>query len=381
MVKTITASLLLGAVALILGSLAYFHAVTPDKMQSPIILDADSASVEVPRGYSGDASRLVMDDSGLAVVKWPMAETGAHAFPYLFIHLQGPSLPQSLTVFWKQAATGQHLHRFRVPGRPQMSEQLPISGAEAWRGAITELGLVMQGEPGQAVSLEKMELLPESAINRFTVIFANWFAGMSWNHSSINRNWGGPHAQQLAPRPLQVIAMWLGLSLVLYLLLLRRGSAFDWKIIASIFLLCWLSLDLRWQGNLLLQLRETQALYAGKSNEEKRRAGTDAELFAFVHEARSQMSSVDSRVFVGSSDDYSGMRGAYYLYPYNAYWKRGGPELPQASAILQDDYILVVPPTELSFNPAKALLETPAGDHIAVRLLVSRPVGALFRVL
>ena len=131
----------------LLHSLAFFHAVTPDKMQPPIILDADSASVEVPRGYPGDASRLVMDDSGLAVVKWPMPETGAHAFPYLFIHLQGPSLPQSLTVFWKQAATGEHLHRFRVPGRPQMLERLPISGAESWHGAITELGLVMQGDP------------------------------------------------------------------------------------------------------------------------------------------------------------------------------------------------------------------------------------------
>jgi len=381
MVKSITASLLLGAVALIVGSLAYFHAVSPDKTQPPLIFDADSAGVEVGEAYSGSGSQLVMDDSGLAVVRWPVPETRAHGFPYLYVHMQGSSLPQSLTVFWKQATTGEQLYRFRVPVKPRPLEKLPIFGSESWRGAITELGLAMQGEPGQEVRLEKVELVPEDAVNRFTMILAYWFTGTSWTHNSINRNWGGPYAQWLPPRPVQVIAIWLALSLVLYLLMLRRTIAFNWTVVAGIFLLCWLTLDLRWQGNLLFQLRETQALYAGKSNDEKRRAGTDAELFEFVREARDQMSSVESRVFVGSSDDYKGMRGAYYLYPFNAYWKRRGPELPQGNAILQDDYILVLPPTELSFNPAKAVLETPAGDHIAVRLLVSRPAGTLFQVL
>lgn len=381
MVKLIAASLLLGAVAVIVGMITYFHVVSPNKAQSPLILEGASALVEVGDGRPGSGSQLVIDDTGMVVVKWLMPDTRARMFPYLRLQFQDFSQGQSVTVFWKNAATQERLHRFRVPGKPGQVEWLPIFRSESWGGAITELGLIIQGEPQDAVTLETVELLPENAVNRFEMMLAHWSTSASWSHLSINHYWGTRYERMAAPQPVPVIALWLALSLVVYVFLLRRTAGFSWKVVAGIFLVCWLILDLRWQGKLLLQLRETQALYAGKSNAEKRGVGIDAVLFELVSEASDQMSSADTRVFVGSSDDYKGMRGAYYLYPHNVYWKRHGPELPSRKAIHPDDYILVLPPTELSFNSRENILETPGGDHIVVKLLLSRPAGALFRVL
>ena len=133
--------------------------------------------------------------------------------------------------------------------------------------------------------------------------------------------------------------------------------------------------------NLLLQLRETHSLFAGKSDEGKRIAGPDESLFELVTDAKKLMPSSASRVFVVSGDDYRGMRGAYYAYPQNVYWRRKGRKLPEPEAIQSDDYILVLPPVKLRYNSHENILESPDGNTVAVELLISRQIGALFRVL
>ena len=283
MVKSIVLSLLLGAVVVIVGLLTYFQATSPNSVQSPLILDGASALVEVGDVRPGSGSQLIMDDSGMAVVRWPIPGAQARRFPYLRVHFQDFSQGQYLTVIWKEVTTKERLHQFHVPGKPEPLEWLPIFRSNSWRGAITELGLVIQGEPRETVTLESVELLPESAANRFNMMLEHWFTSISWSHTSINHNWGTRYKQMAAPQPVPMIALWLVFSLAVYVLLLRRGTAdFSWKVVAAIFLLCWLCLDLSWQGKLLMQLRETHELYAGKSNAEKRGVGLDAVLFELV---------------------------------------------------------------------------------------------------
>lgn len=380
MAKLIAASLLAGAAAVIAGLLVYFHLSAPDVVVSPLVLDGASARIEVGRQQPGIEPDLVTDDTGLAVLRWPVPATGTAGFPYVRVVFEELPAMQSLVLFWKQAATGDQLHKFRVPGSPRSTEWLPLFHSSRWRGDITELGLILQGKPRQGLLLESVTLLPGTAADRFRVMLAHWFSTASWDHSSINSHWGARYNNRAGPTPVPVISLWLLLSLVFYRLFQSRSNAFGWTPIAAIFLVCWVSLDLIWQGKLLLQLRETHSLYAGKSNAEKRSAGIDADLYEFIAEANQRVPT-GSRVFVSSSDDYRGMRGAYYLYPNNSYWRRSGSELPRRKAIHKHDYILVLPPTSLDFDPQNSVLATPRGDQFAVKLLLSRPAGALFQVL
>tara|TARA_R110001599_G_C12277354_1_gene663193 strand:- start:36956 stop:38101 length:1146 start_codon:yes stop_codon:yes gene_type:complete len=381
MVKSIVVSLLLGAAAVIAGLLLYFFAALPDLSTSPLILDGTAAHVEVGEVLPGRGTQLLTDDRGLGVVQWAIPDTQAGSYPYLRVQLQGSKPASSLSVVWKTAVTGESLKGFRVPDNTWPIAWVLLTRSKEWRGAISEFGIVIQGEPQQAVQLERVELLPDTAATRLRMIRAQWLTSSPWDHRSINLYPGTRYLDAMAPLPLPVFAIWLALSLLFYVVLRRGVTGLSWEVVAGIFLACWITLDLMWQGKFLVQLRETQVLYAGKSSEAKRKASPDAALFEFVAEASELMTSARSRVFVASSDDYTGMRGAYYALPHNVYWERGGRELPPRQAIQADDYILVLPPAALNYNSHENFLETRDGDVIPVQLLIARQAGALFRVL
>jgi len=381
MAKSIAASLLLGAAAVMAGLLLYILATSPDQPVSSLVLDAAAAQVEVGEGSRGRGAQLVLSDSGVGVIKWPVPGATADNFSYLRLRFEGSHPSGRLSVFWKSAATGARLHSYRATDSLAQLEWVPLQSLEKWRGAITELGLVIYGKPQERVTVGSLALLPDTVFTRLKVMFAHWLTPASWNHSSINFYSGVRYVNTLIPPPVPVVALWFGCSLMFYQLFWRRNSGLNWKVVACIFLVCWISLDLMWQRKLLLQLRETHKAFAGKSSVEKRSVGMDAALFNFIGEAKELMPIDASRLFVLSSDDYRGMRGAYYAYPHNVYWRRKSRGLAEQNAIRSDDYILLLPPTSLSYNSAEQTLESPGAKPIAVQLLISRQAGALFRAL
>ena len=181
-----------------------------------------------------------------------------------------------------------------------------------------------------------------------------------------------------------VIATFLALSLLAYALLLftfqthrRFDWRFDWRVVAAIFLTCWISLDLIWQGRLLRQLGATYETFYGK---DKLSVGPDAKLVEFIVEIKQELEPENSRVFVSSTDDYLGMRGAYYLYPRNVFWQRYGGELPHHKYFHSGDYIVLIQPTGIRFDPLTKKLLIPKRKSLSVEPVVSRRMGSLFRV-
>ncbi|MDZ7784304.1 MAG: hypothetical protein U5K56_15650 [Halioglobus sp.] len=146
-----------------------------------------------------------------------------------------------------------------------------------------------------------------------------------------------------------------------------------------IFLICWLLLDGFWQYRLLRQVADTHRQFAGKETTEKLAAGPDSRFYHLAQRAQQHVDGEKSRVFVSSSDDYHGLRTAYYLYPHNPYYRVRGDELPHPEHLRTGDYILIVHPARTQFRRQLGIVQTQWG-HVPVDSLFSEDSGTLLRV-
>ena len=381
MAKKIVLALLCGALAMAIWLYLYFAIVSPGNTPPAIRLEASAARVDAGTAdLGGGSARLTLDTAGLGVLAWTPGDLDPVRYPILYFAFRGPLPANFPVVFWKFADTGQDLSHYRVPGATRASHWLSLSASPEWRDRPVELGFIFKGRPGQQVTLESVQLLPLTPGHLVRAILADWLAPLSWDHASINRNAGD--SPRALTQPVPVIAALLGLSLCCYAVLVRTRPRipFDWGIVAGVFLVGWIGLDLLWQLRVLGQLGDTRIQYAGRSTAEKLAAGPDAALVEFTADIKHRVTSADARIFVGSDDDYTGMRSAYYLYPYNVYWSRHDEQLPAPGYLRPGDYIVVLSSTYLRFEEQGRVLLTGAGERIPAERVTSGAVGSLFRL-
>jgi len=225
-------------------------------------------------------------------------------------------------------------------------------------------------------------LYPVAGADGLKSLYLQWTSFTPWSQTSVNAYLGTISLKaELLPVP--VIACLLGLSLfayALFLLLLRGKKHFNWRVVATLTIVCWISLDLLWQTRLLLRLHDTHRSFAGMGPVEKLAAAPDKELFTFIERVKQKVDTPNRRFFLSTSDDYFGVRGSYHLYPENVYWKRHAPELPNQRHLRRDDYIVVIPPTEIHFDDRAQALLMPGHDPLPVEPLIVDNTGVLFRV-
>jgi hypothetical protein len=383
MLKLTSISMLTGLVALLAG--IYLTHVVPDTAaQHPAVKwNAATARVEIGTGARTDQNlRLQLSASGRGIIALPVTRTPASAFTFLHLGFTHAPRDISILMLWRTAQTGAQIHDYELQKNPGTSLWLDTKKLKRWSGDITSLGVVVMGRPGAAVTFKDISLLPASLPAQLKSIYADWTNFIPWQHSSINTYSGlGPTGSTFYP--LAVIAALLGLSVLAYLLILLlpwTKSSFDWRTVAAMFLACWIGLDLIWQHKLFRQLALTYSTFYGRDNQGKLAVGIDGELVEFMTEVKRELDSPDSRIFVSSSDDYLRMRGAYYLYPFNVFWMRKGPELPQNKYVHSGDYIVVVEPADTSFDAVTGKLLPQHGTSLSVEPILSQRMGSLYRV-
>lgn len=385
MLKLTGISLLAGLVALLAG-IYLTHVVSNTAAQHPapaVKWNPGTARVEIGTGTRTDQNlRLQLDAAGRGIIALPVSRAPASALA--FLHLGFTHAPQDLAILilWRTAQTGAQVHVYELKENPGTSLWLETKELGRWSGDITSLGVMVNGLPGVAVTFKDISLLPASLSAQLQSIYADWTNFMPWRHSSINTHRGlGP--TRSAFYPLAVIAAWLALSVLAYLLILLlpwTKSRFEWRTVAAMFLACWIGLDFIWQQKLFRQLALTYSTFYGKDNQAKLAAGIDGELVDFMTEVKRELDSPQSRVFVGSSDDYLGMRGAYYLYPFNVFWERKGPELPDNKYVHSGDYIVLVEPADTKFDAVSGKLMPQHDTFLSVEPILSGSMGSLYRV-
>jgi hypothetical protein len=325
---------------------------------------------------------LTLDDAGRAVLVLPVPSVDASQYPFLRLQFVTPPAPNSLGIFWKTTDSGEQMVQYWVKGEVAESFYLGLGGISLWAGTVVELAVLIQGAPAQRFVLEAIELRPFSPVDDVLATLADWFAFVAWSPSSIN-TYSATSTGGATHYPVTVIGSLLAATLLAYgllLLVLRSRIRPNWRVIPWLFLICWLCLDLVWQGKLLQQLAVTHAKFAGKDDDAKLAAGPDGALVQFMSDVKNLVAP-EARIFVASGDDYRGMRGSYYLYPRNVFWARGDTELPSREYIQEGDFIVLIYPSTLNFDPEKSVIRSGVGEPLPVELLASGGLGGLFRVL
>ena len=376
-------SLLLALVTIIAGTYIFNVMVHQQGQLSPVTWSAASTRVDSGIGkVTTEGLELVLGEAGRAVLALPTPPLNSDSYPSLYLGFASSPVNLSLLVLWRTAATGEEVHVYRAPADLRNSQWIATREMSGWTGRISSLGLVIFGQPGERITLTDVAVFPTSLMQQLGTLASDWTRFTAWKHHSINFYPGvSSTASSIYPVPVAIAILALGLIFYRLLLsVLGKTACFDWRVVGGIFLVCWISLDLLWQKKLLTQLVQTYDTFYGKDTRDQLAVGLDAELVSFVTEVNQRLASTDARIFVSSADDYLGMRGAYYLYPGNVYWKRNGRELPDLKYLHSGDYVVVIEPSDTRFNSLTQTLLIPENSSLAVEPLLSHPVGKLFRV-
>ncbi len=350
-----------------------------------------SLTLTEPHALLDQPLTLNLDAAGQAAVDIPLDAISVQ--PGGFLVIRGTGLqPLERIILLRQRQPLQS-PLFHDQTRDPITEQMMLpsfSGAQLWiplwqlkpwEGTITRLAFGFYGQPEQRIQLDAVELQPATWRTRLAALTANWARASTWDQSSINQ-YRGQTDILLARLRLLLVGAWLIASLLLYGLWVGvRRCPPDWRIPALLALIGWLVLDVTWQWDLGQRLEQTRTTFRNQTDETRRLNAPDGALYALVEQVKAQIDSPTARVFVAAGDDFTGMRANYFLYPLNPFWQRGGPELPAASQLATDDYVLMIAASSVRYNPIKRQLHWPPQQARAVEPVWATTQGALYRVV
>lgn len=371
--------------------------ISPQLMRAPAPLEWSGAALEakIGSGILVDGQlEMQLDGAGRGLVLLPVPDLPFGSYRFMTVRMGGQERLRGAALIW-HAALAHESARLQSGADPGPARQagLPMGGWSAiwldldrlddWSGQIAKWGLLLQGEPGARVTIERLELVPDSARGRLAWLIASWAVFEPWTQRSINSFRGTGLDPPIGHR-MPIVVVFLAGSLLTYfaLLALRRfRPPLDWRLVASLVLIAWISLDAPWQWKLWRQLGETQATFAGKSQEEKALNGLDAPIYESIRAIYPLLGEPPARVFIATPNEYIGLRAAYRLYPHNPYWRRHARyELPTAELLQSGDFILMLQSEGVRRERDGGALRWGDDQRIRVERLYADPLGELYRV-
>ncbi len=371
-----------GALASVLVLLLFYRLGGLQVVASPVMLDGELQLV-AGQGQPTPAGLEIRQSGpeGVAVVQAPVRRmVRAALYSHLSWRVHGFELGHQLRLVWVTLAEPQKNRVLTLPpAGPDGIGELDLRAEPNWQGRIAALGLIVPGPFSQPLLLDRLELRPASLTFGELLRWAweEWTTFEGWSQRSINYTAGAP-LDALFP-PVLVVALWVGFGGMLYAL-------FDpprrWKLTpyAALFLLGWLVLDLRWQWDLRQRLAQTVKSFAGKSEEDRRLAALDGDLYRFLLDVRRYLPEQPVRLFIVSADPhgFQAGRARYHLLLHNGY--AGFSQVPNPGETRAGDYVLILSPLNgVGYNRSSQALEW-QGGRLPAEMLYVASAGALFRV-
>ncbi len=351
----------------------------------PVVLTGAELQLAAGQGEHTAAGLQIRqpDAQGLSVVQGPVQRmVRAALYPHLSWQVEGLAPGSEMRLAWVTLAEPRTIRERLLPA--QAAGSVDLGTDPHWRGRIAMMGLMVRGPLAEPLLVQRLELRP---VTRGSVGLWRWAVGEwseleDWSQRSINYIAGAPLDALFYP--VLVVALWVGLSVVLYVLLAWPAPASKgWKPYAALFLLGWLVLDLRWQWDLRQRVQQTEARFAGKSGDEQRLAATDGDLYRFLLDVRRHLPETPVRLLIVSADPaenttYQAGRARYHLLPHNGYAGLSRP--PDARVAVENNYVLILSPVPgIRYDLNAQVLEWENG-RLPVELRYVAPAGALFRV-
>lgn len=382
MLRSTLLALALGAAGFLLTLWLVFAPSPASKGRQPAAFDpASILSYGTETRIVDNALHITLNAAGNAIVTLPVAQAATTDYPYIHLALRDFQPDLEITLSWRGTVNGEdYTTSVEMTSRPRSSLWLAAHEIPGWDGRLTLLLLRFSGEPGGTLILEDLSLHPPGFAMMLRALRDDWTNFAPWELGDVNAHTAITRTSPYYPTMLVAILLFFCVGSSALMQLLRRPAARpEWPVFGLLFLVCWLILDVAWQYKLLRQLAETREQFAGKSTAQKLASGPDAQLYNFVSAAQELMRPAGARIFVAADDTYKGMRTAYYFYPYNAYWKKEGPQLPHPEYLRSGDYIAVIDSEETRVMTRRNLVAT-QGGRIPVDILYSEPGKHLLRV-
>lgn len=382
MLRVAVLSLLLGALALVVGLTQFFAPPPVDDQQiAPVLWQASSDNVERGTGILNNGElQLELNHSGLGQVSLRSGQIQAQAYPFLHLALDGASKDLKVAITWNSEDTKPHNNLYWLESKSRAALWLATGELRGWTGKISALGLIFVGQAGETVIIRDFSIFTDSPPRQLRSIFSDLTSYAPWNREAMNSLSGALDVSSFYPVPLFV--SYLLLSLLAYavmLALLRKTMQFNPRVPALIFLACWIGLDLFWQNRLLHQLHDTYQTFSGKDTEEKLSAGPDGRLYDFASRVKPLLTA-DARVFVHSSDLYRGQRGAYFFYPLNVYWRQPWHLFPRYDQFRGGDYVVLIKPTTSEYLYGENRLPAPYTNPPGAETIFSDSTGKVLQL-
>jgi hypothetical protein len=309
-------------------------------------------------------------------------DIAARDYPFLHLALEDPPHNMGIGISLKTSAK-KKMGRFQsLEKRSPGSVWLAMNELEGWTGTVDSVQLAIVGQSGETVRIKDLSLYPASPSRQLRAIYSDFTGYAPWKRANMNTHTGVSKISSYYPAPLIVTLLLLSIfGYGLLLFLFQRKLTFNWTVVALIFLACWICLDVIWQNRLLHQVAYSYRTFSGKDTPEKLALGPDSRLYNFISKVKHHLEeSKDTRIFVITSDIYLGMRGAYYLYPYNAFWSLEPPEIPADEYLRSGDYIVLIQPTKAYFSKNKGQIRAPENRPRSAERLLQNRSGSLVRL-
>lgn len=381
MLKITGWSLLLGAAALIAALTLFYAPPSGDPHTPPILWNTTTGHAIAGRVRAVDGTvELALNAQGTGIVQLSTQPFAARDYPYLHIALEGASPDLVVMVSWNEPGSKDASHLYPLEDKSLSSQWLATEELNAWSGDIGTLGLVIMGQPGETLLIRDFSLHPAGKLNQLRAIYSDLSAYEPWNRAAMNTYTGVTNVSSFYPVPLAVALLVFSLVAYAALVALSRGKLRLSRVnVALIFLANWIILDVAWQNRLWHQLADTYRTFAHVEPGERQAAGPDAAFFGFASQIKEHLAP-DARVIVASSDQYNGMRVAYYLYPHNVYWSLHAPEVPYDEFLRAGDYIALIKPSKYRFNGRQGFVSAPDRANLPAELVLSDSTGTLVRL-
>jgi len=376
-------ALLLSGLILLVGFWLYY--LTGDRYlrQTTLTWSSDTLKLVVGQGETtAEGVRITALSGGGALLRGVLLQPlRAEEYARLRWTVAGRGESVQLHWVWATEQAPQVLQRLALPASTE--NELTLTDAAGWRGAITGIGLQVSGQLQTPLTVHALALQPAvpGLAGLLAQVGREWLEFNGWRGSSINVTPGG-RRDSLWP-PLFAVAAWVGLALLIAILLTRAR----WRVAIVLFLFGWLLLDLRWQGELWYNLNKAHARYAGLSADEKRRAADDGELYNLIARIKQALPAEPVRLLLltggtDPADRYVSLRARYHLLPHNVLPVRGlnGLQL-YLDGLNSGDYLLALGRIEgLYYRPGSRRLTWQDNRSPPLESVLRTPLASLYRL-
>lgn len=388
------ALLILSAGILVTGYLHYFpkEAFTVSQNQqppaNPITIKAEDFRLILGQGEHTDHTltlQRLTDADKRSVISAGSVSLESSSYPFLQYTVNNFQPGLDLLFFWRTRDNPRQISTAKLYWSGDGQTYFNLSKEPEWKGDIIEIGLLIYGDlRSQPLEIIDLWLHPYSAKILLSTIWSEWTAFEGWSQKSINFLPGTAPKSILSPTV--ATGAWSGLAIFLYgiwclaVATKTRETPKGGIIVpAAIFLIGWISLDIKWQFELFRQLGDTQYLYAGKTTEEKKLSAEDGDLYAYIqHLKNNVLPATPARIFIlhdSKGHNYWRLRAQYHLLPHNIY---NYGRRPQPEYIRDGDWLLLLGDIEgLSYSQEAKTLHWNKHQQLSVELRDEHPLGKL----